>query len=405
MKMAKKRVRMEGAPDWYDKHLDELDFEWSSDEKLEIERYCEKIHQNIAEEEMTPRERFKATLEGKEKDRCLIWSLPLNVYAVRTLDGFGDTLKPRDVYRNPKLLVKAHLATTARFKLDMIFLYTLSYTEDLWGANTRLIDYGNPVMVGDPPVKTLEDLEGMPIPDPYKDGLYPGYLWAVRESSKILKQYDLDDKMELHVSTCPDSVAVAQLGMMGINQFMIATLRDPEVCKKCVDLADEFYLNYCQAVIDLGAHSMWVCFGIGWLPIKGCEWTLDHHEKACKILGPQIPTIITASVPADLQWLPYIMKKNIMGPNAYVGWVSAQDVDYKKLIDTAREYNLVVASLHSDKTLLDGPMSDLEDEIKARIDYGKSHPKFAAAVGAIDYWTPPQHVDAAMAICKKYGKY
>src|SRR4030042_4764298 len=100
---------------------------------------------------------------------------------------------------------------------------------------------------------------------------------------------------------------------------------------------------------------------MGWLPIKGNEWTLDHHEKAASILAHQTPTVITARVPADLQWLPHIMKKNIMGgKNGYIGWVSAQDVDYKKLCDTAREYNLVVSPLHSDKLLLDGPMSELE---------------------------------------------
>lgn len=109
--MAKPRVRMENAPEWYDVPLDQLDFVWSHDEKVEIERYCEKIHKNIAEEEMTPRERFKATVEGKEKDRCYIWSVHLNVYATRVLDGFDHSLLPIDVYRNPKLLVKAHLAT------------------------------------------------------------------------------------------------------------------------------------------------------------------------------------------------------------------------------------------------------------------------------------------------------
>ncbi len=403
--MAKPRIRMENAPEWYDVPLDQLDFVWSHDEKVEIERYCEKIHKNIAEEDMTPRERFKATLEGKEKDRCYIWALPLNVYAVRALDGFGHSLKPIDVYQNPKLLVKAHFATTARFGLDMCFLYTLAYTEDLWGGNSKLIEYGNPVMVGDPPIKTMEDLEDIEIPDPYKHGLYPGYLWAVRECSNIFKQYDLDDKMELHVSTCPDSVATAQLGMMGINPFMIALRRDPEVCKKCVDLADEFYVRYCQAVIDLGAHSMWVCFGIGWLPIKGNEWTLDHHEKTCRILGPQIPSVLTASVPADLKWFPHIMERDIMGPKSFEGWVGAQDVDYKKLIDTAREHDLVVACLHSDKLLLDGPISELEEDIKKRIDYGKKYPKFAAAIGTVDYWTPPEHFDAAVEICKQHGKY
>jgi len=73
MNMAKERVRMENAPEWYNTPLDQLDFHWSHDEKVELERYCEKIHKNIAEEEMTPRERFRATLEGKEESssQCL----------------------------------------------------------------------------------------------------------------------------------------------------------------------------------------------------------------------------------------------------------------------------------------------------------------------------------------------
>ena len=32
---------MESAPYWYGTHLDDLDFEWSREDKLEIERYCE----------------------------------------------------------------------------------------------------------------------------------------------------------------------------------------------------------------------------------------------------------------------------------------------------------------------------------------------------------------------------
>ena len=99
------------------------------------------------------------------------------------------------------------------------------------------------------------------------------------------------------------------------------------------------------------------------------------------------------------------MEKKIMGEGGYIGWVSAQDVDFRKLIDTAREYNLVVSPLHSDKTLLDGPMSALEEEIKARIDYGKSHPKFAASVGTVDYWTPAEHFEAAVEMCKRLGKF
>jgi len=199
--MAKPRIRMENAPEWYDTPLDQLDFPWSKEEKLEIERYCEKIHKNIAEEEMTPKQRWDATIAGKEKDRVLCTPIVQQVFSSRTLDHSANAVKPIDLYKNPKLLVKAHLATAARYKLDMIFPYTVGYTEDLWGAQSKLIEYGNPVMIGAAPVKTMEDLEGMEIPDPKKHGLYPGYLWGVREIKKILLEYDLDDKMELHVST------------------------------------------------------------------------------------------------------------------------------------------------------------------------------------------------------------
>ena len=34
-----KEVRLEVAPDWYGKPLDELHLEWSPEEELEIERY------------------------------------------------------------------------------------------------------------------------------------------------------------------------------------------------------------------------------------------------------------------------------------------------------------------------------------------------------------------------------
>jgi hypothetical protein len=110
-------------------------------------------------------------------------------------------------------------------------------------------------------------------------------------------------------------------------------------------------------------------------------------------------------VAADIQWLPLMMEKGLMGPDGFAGWVSSAEVDYIKLIDHAREYNYFIACLFPDTVLLNGPVSAIEEEIKVRCDYGKQHPKFATAFGAVDYWAPPEHVDAAVAACKKYGKY
>src|SRR4030043_1613541 len=99
-------VRLENAPNWYGTPLDQLRFEWSHEEELEIERYCEKILKNASAEEMTPRQRFEATMAGRKRDRLLIEALYFNPYAVQTLNSAADVLKPIDVCRNPKLLVK-----------------------------------------------------------------------------------------------------------------------------------------------------------------------------------------------------------------------------------------------------------------------------------------------------------
>ena len=116
---------MENAPEWWGKTYDEIDFEWSKEEELELQRYCEKIIQNAEEEEMTPKERFEATWQGKDKDRLHI-EVKYNVpYAVRTLDSFADAIKPGDLYQWPKLHIKGHLATAARFKLDIINVYVI----------------------------------------------------------------------------------------------------------------------------------------------------------------------------------------------------------------------------------------------------------------------------------------
>jgi len=141
--------KLEGAPDWYNTPLDQLHWDWTKEEEKELERYCEKILQNSEEEEMTPMQRFEATWEGKERDR-----LPIEVsvqvpFATRSLDSWADTLHPADLYRHPKLHVKAWLATAARFKLDIIYVYVITFTETLWGGNAKLGEYAAPQMVGE----------------------------------------------------------------------------------------------------------------------------------------------------------------------------------------------------------------------------------------------------------------
>ncbi|MFC1925667.1 uroporphyrinogen decarboxylase family protein [Chloroflexota bacterium] len=249
--MWKGRLPIEGAPYWYNTPIEELDFEWTREEKVEIERYCEKISKNIEEEGgMTPRERLRATAFGKDKDRMVYGYNGGNVYPARVMDSFSDAIKPIDVYRYPKMYVKAHLATVARFGLDWAFFHNINYGEDMWGGQSKMIEYGNPIMSGPAPIKTIEDMEGMPIPDPHKDGLYPGYLWAFREYRRILDEYNIPHPV--WGSICVGPTLTLQMAMMGWTEFAIALRKDKELVRRCIELSTEWLIRFGKALIDAG---------------------------------------------------------------------------------------------------------------------------------------------------------
>ncbi len=402
--IANKEIRMEGAPDWYGTPLDKLDFEWSVEEKLELERYCEKILKNIAEEEMTPKQRFEATMAGKSRDRVLIDGKTYNVYTTRTLDSAADALKPIDVYRNPKLLVKAQLATVARFALDYPDLAVLTYGEELWGGRAKMIELGNPVVL-EVPIKSNEDLKNVTVPDPYKFGLYPGYLWICRELRRIFDEYGLTTVMPLVINTSPDPMGNVMLHMMGMSQTMIALRKDPELVKQCTYLCTEWSIRFNQAVIDVSKPDelYYATFG-GIVPLKDNEWIVDEFAKVAKAVDSSIHVTCGLAFPGG-GWLDAMYERGALGPGGWAGNILDNRVNYKMLIDFHREHDLYCGPLFPDKILLNGPISTIEDEIKERCEYGMPHPKFAMGIGVVDYWTPQSHLDAAMAAAKRYGKY
>jgi hypothetical protein len=247
--MFKGRKPIKPAPYWYNTPIEKLDFEWSREDKVEIERYCTKILQNIEEEGgMTPRERFHALMWGEDKDRMCTTLMTGNTYATRTLDGFGAALKPIDVYQYPKLWVKAHLATVARFGLDVACQHAINYGEDLWGGQSMMVDYGNPIMEGEPPIKKIEDLEGVVIPDPRKDGLYPGYIWAYREYRRIVDEYKIP--IAVWGSICVGPTLTPQMCMLGMTEFSIALRRDKELVRRCCEVSLQWLIRYGKAFID-----------------------------------------------------------------------------------------------------------------------------------------------------------
>lgn len=398
--------RLEGAPDWYGVPLSQLEFEWSEKEQLEIREYCRRIVRNIAQsgERMIPRQRWEATLEGRNHDRLFVECYYFNPYAARTLDVLGETLKPGDFCRDPKRLVKAHLATVARYGLDLPVLYPISYPVEVWGATAVMMDYGNPALVGEYPIRSLADLEGLEVPDPRGTGLHPGYLWACGEMKRLFAEHGVDRVMPLAVCIGVDPLGTAGMFMMGWAEFMKALRRNPELCRRSMDLATEWIIRMGQAAIEAGADCLVLCSYAGFAPIQGQEWILDHYVRIGQALGSQVPCWYAVTYERALDWFPAMWKRGAVGPGSFRGWFCA-DVDYRQVIDFSREHDLYCSCALPDRVLRNDPVSVIEDEIRKRCQYGKSHARFSIGIAAVDYSTPPQKLAAAVAAARRYGRF
>jgi hypothetical protein len=398
--------RLEGAPYWYGAPLNQLGFAWSEEEQGELACYCRQILSNVArsEDALTPRERWQASLEGRDRDRLFLESYHFNPYAVRTLDPSGEALNYADVCRDPKLLVKAHLATVARYGLDLPVLYPISYTAELWGGSAVMMDHGNPALVGPYPVRALTDLEGLEVPDPRHTGLHPGYLWAIGEMKRLFAESGLDKVMPLSICIGIDPLGTAGMFMMGWTEFVKAARRDPATCRRCMDLATEWTIRMGQAAIDAGADCLVLCSYAGFMPIGGYEWLVGDYVRIGRTLGSQRPCLYAVTYERALDWFPVMYEQGAVGPGSFRGWFCA-DMDYKAAIDRSRELDVYCACALPDKVLLSAPVSVVEDETRKLCQYGKTHDKFSVGIAALDYATPPENFTAAVAAAKQHGRF
>jgi len=401
---------LEGAPDWYDKHLDELHFEWSHEEKLAIERYCEKIHKNIAEDEMTPYQRQQAMVKGEPIDRQFVQFMAAIQQHARPLDWGGDIMKPVDLGRNPKLYVQAHLYSLARLGSDTMFLHPMSYCEEIWGGRAKMIDMGQPVQIK-APVKTIEDLERLKVPDPGSAGLFPGFFWSVREMRRIFDEYGLTGVVPILGGLGPGLDCVASIGMTGIGQFMILLRKDPELCKRATTLAFEWNRKVAELEYELCKPDWWqICVFTGSFSLRANDWLADVYVELAdflKGLAPQNQLHFGLSTfNLYYEWMDLLQEKGAVGHGRIDGGLTSTEPwdKLKKMIDYHREHNLYLTATMPDEILSKGPISAIEEAAKELCEYSKSSPKYSPDVNS-DYWTPTAHWEAAMAAFKKYGKY
>ena len=388
---------LENAPPWWP-HWKEPDF--TEEDLCEIERYCKKIVENVSKEKgMTPRERWKTTLELGMPDRPFVAIQQCNLPVSRVLDCWSDSLKPGiDLHWYPKLCLKGHLAWTARFNHDWVHPYIFTYGETEWGGSSKgkVLPYAAPAQT-EAPIKTEADFETIHVPDFNRDGFYPPYLWMVRKIKEFMKKHGVADIMPMKADFCA-APSIAGYILRGIKQYMVDVKRNPEMARRCAELDLKFKIQYGKAVLEAGADFMGCCSFGGFMGLETYKKAdVDKYDLALAKALP--PKSFTYQFGFDQSpSLEYMCQTGSM----VLGWICDPATPMEMQRRVATKYNKIMMPVTESLILLRGPPEAIIEHMKNNIKQGAG-PGYSFSLAVGDYVSRSEYIDLAIKTAKEYG--
>jgi len=145
---------------------------------------------------------------------------------------------------DPQVFVKAQVAAYERYRPDILLM--------MWDLLTDVEAIGNELKYPEDSLcittkSALEDkgkLSSLQLPDPTKDGRLPGYLEAVAETKKIIK-----DAVVSAVIAGPWTIAI---GLRGATELIRDALKDPDYVHELMQFCTQQSINFAEAIIPLG---------------------------------------------------------------------------------------------------------------------------------------------------------
>ncbi len=167
-------------------------------------------------DEMTPKERFSAILQGKEVDRLLVSPLILN-FASRALG-----MKVRDFCTDGKNMGNANIACFKKYRHDAVYIFsTTSTLAEAMGTRMYFPPDDAP-QVEIPFIQSRDDLEKLKPVNPEKDGRIPVYLEAVKRCVEAIG----NEVFIVPVIGAPFTTSAA---LRGTEVFIKELYTDPEL--------------------------------------------------------------------------------------------------------------------------------------------------------------------------------
>lgn len=191
-------------------------------------------------DEMTPKERMLAILQGKHADRLLVSPLILN-YASRSLN-----LTVKSFCTNGKKMGDANISCFKKYRHDIVYIFsTTSTLAEAMGTRMYFPEDDAP-QVETPFIQTREDLKKLKPVDPEKDGRLPVYLEAVKRCVDAIG----NEVFIVPVIGAPFTTSAA---LRGTETFIKELYTDPELVHTVMKVATQSVKNLIDAYVKAGS--------------------------------------------------------------------------------------------------------------------------------------------------------
>jgi uroporphyrinogen decarboxylase len=205
---------------------------------------------------MTGKQRVVAAFKGELADCIPAYPITgqFNVQLV------GATI--REFLTDPKVFVKAQVASYERFKPDIIVMEADLLREAEALGNTLKFPRDGMCVSETLSLAEKSRLARLSIPDPYKDARMPNYLDACREAKR-----QLQDCSVAGVVAGPWTIAV---GLRGATELLRDTWKDKDFVLKLMEFTSEVAITFGQAVRE-----------------QGVGLSLSEPPASCSLISPK----------------------------------------------------------------------------------------------------------------------
>ncbi len=336
-------------------------------------------------EEMTPRERFDAVLDGKSFDRLPI-NLLLGDHASRVTG-----IRTSDYYLDPEKLIEAQVAAQKTYGHDLI-LASSSLLKDL-GVKTVVPEDGLPYVEGNL-INDEFDLERLEPPGPHKHKNFINHLEALIDA--------LGPDIPVVVTVGGTLSTAAKL--RGTENLLRDLYYNPELVHKILHFVVASVIPYINEAYSLGVYfAVFDPVASGSLigPKQYREYALPYQREIIayvKKVGARSMLHICGNT------------SKIWNDMADTGadWLSLDNtVDLEAAKHTVGGRVILDGNIRPADTMFLGTPVDAEENVKECLRKAYDNPRgFILGLGCgLPTNTPPANIHALVAAARKYGRY